>query len=128
VGVFIGLNGVILLAYLVAIPANEIGIPTILMLTVSTLRMTGVGEGAGVMFELDSAGDTATILKAGGWTLLTGINLMLFSFFNDTATTEIYTIWKETRSGRWTTVATLLPLVLGIAACFVVAQIWRLFA
>jgi len=128
VGVFIGLNGVILLAYLVAIPANEIVIPTILMLTVSTLRMTGVGEGAGVMFELDSAGDTATILKAGGWTLLTGINLMLFSLLHNPCSTTIYTIWKETRSGRWTTVASLLPLVLGIATCFVVAQIWRLFA
>ena len=126
VGVFIGLNGVILLAYVVAIPANEIVIPTILMLTVSTLRMTGVGEGAGVMFELDSAGDTATILKAGGWTLLTGINLMLFSLLHNPCSTTIYTIWKETRSGRWTTVATLLPLVLGIATCFVVAQIWRL--
>jgi ferrous iron transport protein B len=128
VGVLIGLNGVILLAYVVAIPANEIVIPTILMLTVSTLRMTGIGEGAGVMFELDSAGDTATILKAGGWTLLTGVNLMLFSLLHNPCSTTIYTIWKETRSGRWTAVATILPLVLGIATCFAVAQIWRLFA
>jgi ferrous iron transport protein B len=128
VGVFIGLNGVILLAYVVAIPANEIVIPTILMLTVANLRMAGIGEGAGVMFELDSAADTAAILKAGGWTLLTGINLMLFSLLHNPCSTTIYTIWKETHSGRWTVVATLLPLVLGIAVCFVVAQVWRLIA
>jgi ferrous iron transport protein B len=126
VGLFIGLNGVILLAYIVAIPANEIVIPTILMLTVASLRMAGVGEGAGVMFELDSAGDTAAVLKAGGWTMLTGINLMLFSLLHNPCSTTIYTIWKETRSPRWTVVATLLPLVLGIVVCFVVAQVWRL--
>ena len=55
VGLLIGLNGVILLAYIVAIPANEIVIPTVLMLTVLATHATGVGEGAGVMFELDSA-------------------------------------------------------------------------
>jgi len=126
VGLFIGLNGVILLAYIVAIPANEIVIPTILMLTVASLRMAGVGEGAGVMFELDSAGDTAAVLEAGGWTMLTGVNLMLFSLLHNPCSTTIYTIWKETRSTRWTVVATLLPLVLGIVGCFVVAQVWRL--
>ena len=126
VGLLIGLNGVILLAYVVAIPANEIVIPTILMLTVTSLRMAGVGEGAGVMFELESTGDTAAILKAGGWTMLTGINLMLFSLVHNPCSTTIYTIWKETRSRRWTAVAALLPLVLGIVVCFVVAQVWRL--
>ncbi|NIV31362.1 MAG: ferrous iron transporter B, partial [Anaerolineae bacterium] len=50
-GVLIGLNGVILLAYVVAIPANEIVIPTILMLTVLTTGFSGAGAGAGVMFE-----------------------------------------------------------------------------
>jgi ferrous iron transport protein B len=125
-GLFLGLNGVILLAYVVAIPANEIVIPTILMLTVANLRMHGVGEGAGVMFELDSVADTAEILKAGGWTLLTGLNLMLFSLLHNPCSTTIYTIWKETRSARWTLVATLLPVVLGIVACFTVAQVWRI--
>ncbi len=72
-----GLNGVILLAYIIAIPANEIVIPTILMLTVANLRINGCWSGSGVMFELNSVADTASILHAGGWTLLTGINLML---------------------------------------------------
>jgi len=127
-GLFIGLNGVILLAYIVAIPANEIIIPTILMLTVLTLNISGAGEGAGVMFELDSINDTGEILKAGGWTLLTGVNLMLFSLLHNPCSTTIYTIYKETGSWKWTTVSTILPLVMGFVVCFLVAQIWRIFA
>ena len=124
-GFLLGLNGVILLAYIVAIPANEIVIPTILMLTVLVTGMTG-GEGAGVMFELDSVSDTATILKAGGWTLLTAINLMLFSLLHNPCSTTIYTIYKETKSVKWTTVASVLPVILGFIVTFIVAQIWRI--
>ncbi len=121
----IGLNGVVLLAYLVAIPANEIVIPTILMLTVVTTGLTGVGAEAGVMFETsDSA--MGEILRTGGWTTLTAVNLMLFSLIHNPCSTAIYTIYKETRSVRWTLLATLLPVVLGVAVCFVVAQLWRL--
>ncbi len=127
-GLFIGLNGVILVAYVVAIPANEIVIPTVLMLTVLSVRTAGVGENAGVMFELDSVAATGDLLRAGGWTLLTGINLMLFSLLHNPCSTTIYTIWKETNSLRWTLVATLLPLLLGFTVCFFVAQLWYLFA
>jgi len=127
-GWMLGLTGVILLAYVVAIPANEIVIPTILMLTVLRVGMPGVGEGAGVMFELGSAGDTEAVLRAGGWTLLTGVNLMLFSLVHNPCSTTIYTILKETRSVRWTVVASLLPVALGFVLCFFVAQLWRLIA
>ena len=123
----LGLNGVILLAYIVAIPANEIVIPTILMLTVLVTGVTG-GEGAGVMFELDSASDTGNILRAGGWTLLTAINLMLFSLLHNPCSTTIYTIYKETKSVKWTTVASVLPVILGFIVTFIVAQIWRIFS
>ena len=68
------------------------------------------------------------LLKADGWTLLTGVNLMLFSLLHNPCSTTIYTIYKETRSAKWTTVATLMPLVMGFVVCFLVAQIWRLFA
>jgi ferrous iron transport protein B len=122
-----GLTGVILLAYVVAIPANEIVIPTILMLTVLQFGLAG-GAGPGVMFELDKASDTEALLRAGGWTLLTAVNLMLFSLLHNPCSTTIYTIWKETRSARWTAVATLLPLGLGFGVCFFVAQIWRVVA
>jgi ferrous iron transport protein B len=122
-----GLNGVILLAYIIAIPANEIVIPTVLMLTVLTTALNGVGAGAGVMFEADSAAATADILRAGGWTTLTGINLMLFSLIHNPCSTTIYTIYKETRSMKWTALATVLPLGMGFALCFLVALLWRFF-
>ncbi len=124
-GIFIGLNGVILLAYIIAIPANEIVIPTILMLTVLTTGMSDFGSGAGVMFELDSMNETENVLRAGGWTLLTAVNLMLFSLIHNPCSTTIYTIYKETKSVKWTAIASLLPVVMGLAICFAVAQIWR---
>ncbi len=127
-GVLLGLNGVILLAYLVAIPANEIVIPTILMLTVMTAGIAGAGEGAGVMFELSSATDVGTLLAAGGWTLLTGVCLMLFSLLHNPCSTTLYTIYKETGSVKWTTVSALAPLGIGFVVCFLVAQAWRLVA
>ena len=127
-GVLLGLNGVILLAYLVAIPANEIVIPTILMLTVLTAGIAGAGEGAGVMFELSSATDVGTLLAAGGWTLLTGVCLMLFSLLHNPCSTTLYTIYRETGSLKWTTVSALAPLGIGFVVCFLVAQTWRLVA
>lgn len=126
-GLFIGLNGVILLAYIVAIPANEIVIPTILMLTVMTASTAITGEGNGVMFELDSITQTAAILQAGGWTLLTGINLMLFSLLHNPCSTTIYTIYQETKSIKWTVIASVLPLIMGLVVCFIVAQLWMIF-
>jgi ferrous iron transport protein B len=125
-GVLIGLNGIILVAYIVAIPANEIVIPTILMLTV---LVTGInaGSGAGVMFEMNSLAETKTVLVAGGFTLLTAINLMLFSLIHNPCSTTIYTIYKETGSKRWATISALLPLAMGFIVTFMVAQLWRLF-
>lgn len=128
-GVLIGLNGVILLAYVLAIPANEIVIPTVLMLTVhTTASLAGSGAGAGVMFELDEGNAVRSLLDAGGWTVLTGVNLMLFSLLHNPCSTTIYTIYKETQSVKWTTIATLLPVVMGFVICFLVAQVWRLVA
>ncbi len=126
-GWLLGLNGVILLAYIVAIPANEIVIPTVLMLTVLSTGMTGVGEGAGVMFELDSLSQTKEILTAGGWTLLTAVNLMLFSLLHNPCSTTIYTIYKETESWKWTAFASLMPVLMGFVVTFLVAQLWRVF-
>jgi ferrous iron transport protein B len=125
-GLLLGLNGVILLAYVVAIPANEIVIPTVLMLTVLTGHMTGVGEGAGVMFEFDTVTAVSDLLRGAGWTTLTGLNLMLFSLLHNPCSTTIYTIYKETGSAKWTTVASLMPIVFGFVVCFLVAQVWRL--
>ena len=124
-GLLLGLNGVILLAYVVAIPANEIVIPTILMLTVSQLNLTGASDG--VMFELESTTETAALLNAGGWTLLTGINLMLFSLLHNPCSTTIYTIYQETKSWKWTLFSSIMPIILGFLVTFSVTQIWQLF-
>ncbi len=126
-GLLIGLNGVILLAYIVAIPANEIVIPTILMLTVLVGGSPEMGVGAGVMFEIDSVG-IGQMLRENGWTTLTAVCLMIFSLLHNPCSTTIYTIWKETGSVKWTTVSTLMPLAMGFVTCFLVAQVWRLVA
>ena len=126
-GFLLGLNGVILLAYVVAIPANEIVIPSILMLTVMVTGAVG-GAGAGVMFELDSVTATGDILRGGGWTLLTAVNVMLFSLLHNPCSTTIYTIYKETKSTKWTVVATILPVIAGFIITFLVAQIWRILS
>jgi ferrous iron transport protein B len=78
------------------------------------------------MFELDSVSDTANILHAGGWTFLTGINLMLFSLLHNPCSTTIYTIYKETKSIKWSLLSTFIPIALGLIICFFVTQIWRL--
>ncbi|MCG3126102.1 MAG: Fe(2+) transporter FeoB [Phycisphaerae bacterium] len=128
VGVFLGLNGVILLAYVIAIPANEIVIPTVLMLTVMVTGTQNVGAGAGVMFELDSDDAVRQLLSAGGWTTLTAVNLMLFSLLHNPCSTTLYTIYKETGSAKWTVASALLPLGLGFAVCGLVAWSWRLLS
>ncbi len=126
-GLLLGLNGVILVAYLVAIPANEIVIPTVLMLTVLMAGLT-TGAGTGVIFEANSYAATEAILRAGGWTLLTAVCLMLFSLIHNPCSTTIYTAYKETGSKKWTALMALLPLGLGFLVTFVVAQLWRIVA
>lgn len=119
-----GLNGVILLAYIIAIPANEIVIPTVLMLTVLTANLSGVGEGAGVMFEMNTMEDTAKVLEAGGWTVLTGVNVMLFSLLHNPCSTTIMTIYRETQSAKWVLISTILPIILGLIVTFFTTQIY----
>ena len=125
VGVLFGLSGIILLAYLVAIPANEIVIPTILMLTLM-LGGSGLVED-GVMLELETAEVGHVLKNMGGWTALTGINLMLFSLLHNPCSTTLLTIWRETRSLRWTLASALIPLALGFAVTLTTTSIARTF-
>lgn len=121
---FLGINGVILLAYVIAIPANEIIIPTVLMLTVLLTGNSELGAGAGVMFEAEDDG-VRQILSGAGWTALTGVCLMIFSLCHNPCSTTIYTIYKETRSWKWTALATGMPLAIGFILCAAVAAVWR---
>jgi ferrous iron transport protein B len=124
-GALLGLNGVILVAYILAIPANEIIIPTILMLTL-TLGSNVAGAQSGVMLELGDTQVYNVLTSIGGWTLLTAINLMLFSLLHNPCSTTILTIWNETKNLRWTVVATVLPIVMGVVVTFSVATTARL--
>jgi ferrous iron transport protein B len=81
-----------------------------------------------MMTEVESMDTIRGILvDQHGWTLLTAINLMLFSLLHNPCATTIITIYKETLSVKWTTIGTLLPLGLAFLVTFLVAQIWRLF-
>lgn len=124
VGVLLGLNGIILVAYILAIPANEIVIPTVFMLTL-TLAGSSMAQ-QGVMLELDGDQAYTVLTQYGGWTLLTAVNLMLFSLLHNPCSTTILTIWKETKNLRWTIVASLLPVVLGIVVTLSTTTIARL--
>ncbi len=116
-GQAIGLDGVILLAYVIAIPANEIVVPTMLMCYL----------GGSMMMDIAAYDQIRTVLvDQHGWTLLTAVNLMLFSLLHNPCATTILTIWKETRSPRWTTLGALMPLAIAFAACFVAAQAGRI--
>ncbi len=127
-GLALGLNGIILIAYIVAIPANEIVIPTILMLTITTgtaAATATAGATPGVMLNLGDAQAEQVLVGIGGWTLLTAVNLMLFSLLHNPCSTTMLTIWKETGSVRWTAVSAALPLAVGFAVTFATATVAR---
>lgn len=116
-GLLIGLDGVILLAYIIAIPANEIVVPTMLM----------VYMGAGMMTEMESFSALRTLLvDAHGWTLLTAVNLMLFALLHNPCGTTILTIYKETNSKKWAAFSVLITLGLAFLVTFLTATIARL--
>jgi len=123
-----GLTGIILVAYIVAIPANEIVVPSILMLTVLLTGNSVAGAaGAGVMFETEDH-ILHGLLTSAGWTTLTAVCLMLFSLLHNPCSTTLYTIYKETGSWRWTALSAALPLLLGFSVCSLVALVWRTLA
>jgi ferrous iron transport protein B len=114
----IGLDGVILLAYVIAIPANEIVVPTILM----------AYAGSGMMIDVEGMDQLKTLLVGtGGWTLLTAVNLMLFSLLHNPCSTTLWTMWKETGSKKWTAIGALMPLSIAFIVTFLVAQVVLLF-
>jgi ferrous iron transport protein B len=117
VGLAIGLDGVILLAYIIALPANEIVVPTILMAYTN----------AGMMLQLDSLTQLQQLLVGQqGWTLLTAISLMLFSLLHNPCSTTVWTVYKETKSAKWAAVSGLMPLSIAFGLLFVLNQGIRL--
>ena len=115
VGYAIGLDGYILLAFILGLPANEIVVPILLMSYLS----------AGQMVELDSLEELREVLISHGWTWLTAANTMLFCLLHWPCTTSLLTMYKECGSKKWTMAGFLIPTAVGFAACFVVAQAVR---
>ena len=115
-GRLLGLDGTILMAFLLGFPANEIVIPIILMSYLSTGTIQDTGS-------LDALRE---LLVANGWTWLTALCTMLFSLFHWPCSTTCLTIARETRSVRWTLLSVALPAGLGMALCFLVASGARL--
>ncbi len=115
-GRLIGLDGTILMAFLLGFPANEIVIPIILMSYLST----GTIQDAGNLEALRE------LLVANGWTWLTALCTMLFSLFHWPCSTTCLTIARETRSVKWTLLSVAIPAGLGIGLCFLTASAARL--
>ncbi|SUY39067.1 ferrous iron transport protein B [Clostridium perfringens] len=114
----IGVDGYILMAFILGLPANEIVMPIIIM---SYLRAT-------TMLELDNLYELKEVLVANGWTILTAINVMILCLMHYPCGTTLWTIKKETKSFKWTALSFLIPTVAGIVICFITTQLWRLFA
>jgi len=115
IGHVLGLDGVILLAYLVALPANEIVVPTMIMAYLA----------AGRMLELDSLAELSELLRGHGWTIWTAVGVMLFSLLHYPCATTSWTIYRETGSAKWTLVANLMPLTIAVVVCALVARLGR---
>ena len=113
----IGLDGYILMAFILGFPANEIVIPIIIMSYMAT----------GSIIELNSLAELKVLLINNGWTWLTAVCVMLFSLMHWPCGTTCLTIKKETQSWKWTIVSFLVPTITGIIMCFLVTSFARIF-
>lgn len=112
-----GLDGVILTAFLLGSPANEIVVPIIIMTYLSK----------GSLLEIDDINVMRNLLVNNGWTIITAINVILFSLMHWPCGTTLLTIHKETGSIKWTVISFLLPTVFGIVSCICFTSLAKLF-
>jgi ferrous iron transport protein B len=112
----IGLDGFILMAFILGFPANEIVVPIIIMCYMAT----------GSLLELDSLDELRNLFVSHGWTWLTAVCAMLFSLMHWPCGTTCWTIRKETQSWKWTLVSFLVPTAAGVVLCFLIANAARL--
>lgn len=117
-GRLMGLDGVILAAFILGFPANEIVIPIILMIYLQT----------GMLVEMNDTSSLLKLLVSHGWTWLTALNMLIFCLFHWPCSTTCLTIRKETGSWKWTAVAFSLPTLLGIVLCVGITAVFRLFS
>ncbi len=103
----LGLDGVILIAFLLGLPANEIVLPLIIMAYLADGSLT----------EMESIWEMKALFVANGWTAVTAINVILFSLFHWPCSTTLITIYKETKSVKWTLLSFFLPTGIGMLCC-----------
>ena len=116
-GNIMGLDGVILLAFILGMPANEIVLPIALMMYLSNTTL----------LEIDNVTMIKDILLSNGWNLLTAINFIILSIFHFPCSTTLITIYKETKNVKWTLVSFLLPTIIGIILCIISSFIYNVF-
>jgi ferrous iron transport protein B len=116
-GKLLGLDGFIMMAFILGLPANEIVLPILLMGYLSTGSLT----------EVDSLVDLKQIFLDHGWTWLTALNMMLFSLLHYPCGTTLLNIYKETKSKKWTFLAFLIPTVIAIIVPLIITQTVRFF-
>ena len=112
-----GLDGYILTAFILGIPANEIVLPIILMCYL----------GGNSLVNLEDTFSIGQILISHGWTILTAINVMLFTVLHYPCATTLLTIKKETGSWKWTALSFLLPTACGIVVCMLTNLVYHMF-
>ena len=116
-GRLLGLDGVILMAFLLGFPANEIVLPIILMAYLET----------GTLVSMEDSASLYNLLTAHGWTVKTAVCMAVFSLFHWPCATTCLTIKKETGSLKWTAVSILLPAAAGCILCMMICVGWPLF-
>ena len=116
-GRLLGLDGVILMAFLLGFPANEIVLPIILMAYLET----------GTLVSMEDSASLYNLLTAHGWTVKTAVCMAVFSLFHWPCATTCLTIKKETGSLKWTAVSILLPAAAGCILCMMICAGWPLF-
>ncbi len=112
----LGLDGYILLAFILGLPANEIVLPIIIMSYMAT----------GQLSEIESIDELRQLLISHGWTWLTAVCVMLFSLMHWPCAATLCTIKKETQSLKWTVVSFVVPSLVGMIICFIIASAVRL--
>ncbi len=117
VGRFMGMDGVILTAFILGIPANEIVLPIAMMIYMS---MGTLGETGDLNYFAD-------ILCSNGWTEITAINVMIFSLMHWPCATTLLSVKKEAGGWRWAAAAFAVPLIMGVTVCSVTAAFYRIF-
>ena len=117
-GKILGMDGVIILAFILGFPANEIVIPIIIMSYMAS----------GNLIDISNLSVLKNLLVENGWTWTTAVSVMLFSLMHWPCSTTCLTIKKETSSWKWTTLSFLLPTLCGIIICFIFNLIVRVLS